>query len=447
MKQLIVMLFSFIITLMCSLKLDAQWYEKSNGLPDNWRANAIDAYDSLIATGPYSLTSAWIPDSLYITTDGGNNWNPKPLPNTLDDAEFIFDISIIGEDKIWFCTRKEGRIYNTTDGGFNWELQFWDGTKTEQMSYIEMFDSLNGIAMGKPPADKPALFLKTTNGGIDWISQNDSSLISLPSFEGWRTVDFVDINTGYFFPRGGSPNKLYKTITSGKNWEVFNDTIVCSILKAYDENIFLCQRTHPFYNSGFIYRTLDAGNNWEFQILDNMGQGYDIEYIPGNPSGVWLTTGALSFSSDTGKTWVEEFRSENSVFSDIVFTDENYGWILEDFDPDFQIYRTTNGGFGGIVSVDDNSKDLRLEKFILKQNYPNPFNPTTIIKYQTPELSYVTIIVYDVLGNEIAILVNEEKPAGEYEVGFDGTGLTSGIYFYQLRAGDYTETKKMILLR
>jgi hypothetical protein len=178
-----------------------------------------------------------------------------------------------------------------------------------------------------------------------------------------------------------------------------------------------------------------------------MGQGYDIEYIPGNPSGVWLTTGALSFSSDTGKTWVEEFRSENSVFSDIVFTDENYGWILEDFDPDFQIYRTTNGGFGGIVSVDDNSKDLRLEKFILKQNYPNPFNPTTIIKYQTPELSYVTIIVYDVLGNEIAILVNEEKPAGEYEVGFDGTGLTSGIYFYQLRAGDYTETKKMILLR
>ncbi|MCK5087226.1 MAG: T9SS type A sorting domain-containing protein, partial [Melioribacteraceae bacterium] len=75
------------------------------------------------------------------------------------------------------------------------------------------------------------------------------------------------------------------------------------------------------------------------------------------------------------------------------------------------------------------------------------FNPTTTIKYQIPEISFVTLIVYDVLGNEIAVLVNEENPAGNYEVEFDGYGLISGIYFYKLQAGSYVETKKMILIK
>jgi len=80
-------------------------------------------------------------------------------------------------------------------------------------------------------------------------------------------------------------------------------------------------------------------------------------------------------------------------------------------------------------------------------NYPNPFNPTTAIKYQIPELSFVTLKVYDVLGNEITTLVNEEKPAGLYEVEFNKNGLTSGVYFYQLKSESFVETKKMILLK
>jgi hypothetical protein len=93
-------------------------------------------------------------------------------------------------------------------------------------------------------------------------------------------------------------------------------------------------------------------------------------------------------------------------------------------------------------------------KFNLFQNYPNPFNPSTTIKYQIPEISIVTLIVYDVLGNEVATLVNEEKPAGSYEVEFNSHSglsgirdLSSGIYFYQLKVGSFVETKKMILLK
>jgi hypothetical protein len=85
--------------------------------------------------------------------------------------------------------------------------------------------------------------------------------------------------------------------------------------------------------------------------------------------------------------------------------------------------------------------------YVLEQNYPNPFNPSTTIKFQLPELSFVTLKVYDVLGNEIKTLVNEEKVVGNYEVEFNATRLPSGIYFYRLQSGSFVETKKMVLMK
>jgi len=86
-------------------------------------------------------------------------------------------------------------------------------------------------------------------------------------------------------------------------------------------------------------------------------------------------------------------------------------------------------------------------EFSLSQNYPNPFNSKTIIKYQTPELSFVTLRIYDVLGSEITTLVNEEKPVGFYEIEFNASRLASGIYFYRIQAGSFVETKKMVLMK
>lgn len=83
----------------------------------------------------------------------------------------------------------------------------------------------------------------------------------------------------------------------------------------------------------------------------------------------------------------------------------------------------------------------------LNQNYPNPFNPATIIKYSIPGRSFISLKIYDVLGNEISTIVNEEKPAGSYEIEFAATNLPSGVYFYQLKAGDFIETKKMVLMK
>ncbi len=88
-----------------------------------------------------------------------------------------------------------------------------------------------------------------------------------------------------------------------------------------------------------------------------------------------------------------------------------------------------------------------VDNFNLSQNYPNPFNPGTVIKYQLPVNSKVIIKVYDILGKEIATLVNEEKPAGKYEINFNAAQITSGVYLYKIQAGNYIETKKMILIK
>jgi hypothetical protein len=101
---------------------------------------------------------------------------------------------------------------------------------------------------------------------------------------------------------------------------------------------------------------------------------------------------------------------------------------------------------GNVSAVDENTNAL-VNSFLLYQNFPNPFNPSTRIQYQVSSITYVTLKVYDILGNEVATLVNEEKPAGEYDVQFDGMGLSSGVYFYQLTAGNFIQTKKMILIK
>jgi hypothetical protein len=128
------------------------------------------------------------------------------------------------------------------------------------------------------------------------------------------------------------------------------------------------------------------------------------------------------------------------VVTNVSFAEPNAGYV----DADYQVLFSDN-----FVSV-ANEKKIPTE-FRLNQNYPNPFNPTTTIKYSIPKLSFVTIKIYNVLGREVATLVNEEKPAGNYEVDFNISTFnhhpSSGVYFYQLKAGDFILAKKMILLK
>ncbi|MEJ2242848.1 MAG: T9SS type A sorting domain-containing protein, partial [Candidatus Bathyarchaeota archaeon] len=88
-----------------------------------------------------------------------------------------------------------------------------------------------------------------------------------------------------------------------------------------------------------------------------------------------------------------------------------------------------------------------INDYRLSQNFPNPFNPSTKIEYSIPQSSQIQIKVFDVLGNEIKTLINEEKPSGAYELTWNAENLPSGVYFYQMRAGGFVQTRKMILLK
>jgi hypothetical protein len=189
-----------------------------------------------------------------------------------------------------------------------------------------------------------------------------------------------------------------------------------------------------------------------------------------NP-GTYLSSLYYSFSVDNGQTW-----SQNERLSDAF--DPHLGWPQQEKMGDyFDMISDNNGAFlawagtfngeqdvyyGRIsqtpVAIDDRQDDSGIPgTFSLSQNYPNPFNPTTKISYSIPHSSNVVIKVFDILGNEIGTLVDEEKPAGSYEVEFSAIGgsggggdaynLSSGIYFYKLQAGNVVETKKMVLMK
>ena len=113
---------------------------------------------------------------------------------------------------------------------------------------------------------------------------------------------------------------------------------------------------------------------------------------------------------------------------------------------DGTIFRTTTGGTTWLEE-DQLDGGTVPQYFTLYQNYPNPFNPSTKIKYSVPQSSKVVIKVFDILGNEIESLVNEEKPSGTYEITCYAENLPSGVYFYRLQAGSFVETKKMVLMK
>jgi hypothetical protein len=187
-----------------------------------------------------------------------------------------------------------------------------------------------------------------------------------------------------------------------------------------------------------------TGTNVQLQwatATETNNQGFEIERkVISNQSTVISKWNLIDFVKGKGTTTEQQFYS---------FTDQNlsagkYQYRLKqiDFDGSFEYSNT--------VEADVNLPN----EFSLSQNYPNPFNPTTEIKYTIPSVSpnevkgfLVTLKVYDFLGNEVAILVNEEKSAGTYEVRFDGDALASGIYIYKLSAGNFIETKKMIFLK
>ncbi|GAB4295802.1 MAG: hypothetical protein Kow0098_18440 [Ignavibacteriaceae bacterium] len=174
-----------------------------------------------------------------------------------------------------------------------------------------------------------------------------------------------------------------------------------------------------------------------------------------NKSDVTLTWTTGSELNNSG--FSIERKYENSDFEEIRFipgkgtTNEitRYVYTDKNLKPGIVQYRLKQVDMDGTINLSDivEVEIGKPDKFELFQNYPNPFNPVTSIKFSIPEKSFVTLKIYNAIGKEIKVLLDEEKPAGNYEIKFNGSDLASGVYFYRLTAGDFSGTKKLILLK
>lgn len=315
------------------------------------------------------------------------------------------------------------------------------------------------ISASAPLAEEIPIVITTRTNNDLLSSDTTTFVIGFPVFVFEDTANNPAINWTITKTPTTSPqwDSTYKTFYSepnsyadSKNGNYVNNATVTMTL------------TNPIDITGLnnprlvFWTKFDMESNWDYgqvQVSTNNGTTWIAL------AGQYTEPGVGSFQPngepvyDAAQTnWVKEeinltaYSSSQVKIRFRLRTDSGVtrdGWYLDDI-----------GVFYYTIPTDVSNITEPLYDFSLEQNYPNPFNPSTKIKYSIPSValsgvegSLVTLKVFDVLGNEVTTLVNEEKPSGEYEVVFDAAGLSSGIYFYKLQVGSFTETKKLVLIR
>ncbi len=378
--------------------------------------------------------------AIYKSTDAGHNWLKQAWaqPDLLD-VDFC-------NSENGYAVGYEARILHTSDGGSNWNLVFTNGL------YLWLEDVSSPSVNFATAVGQGGRILNTTDSGVNW------TLHQSPTTNNLYGVDFINSQVGFAVGDNGT---ILHTSDGGLNWELQNSNFPNSTLfevSFIDENNGVAVGGDWFSIYSLILKTTDGGENWT-QINQNTAQNYlyDVQFISANV--LTAINEGIFRSTDAGLTWtLQENGVEGATLISLSFIDEMNGVIVGD---DGIILRTTNGG---VTFIQEEQTEKIPAQFLLSQNYPNPFNPSTKIKYEIPlgfaastfskggdEGGFVTLKVYDVLGNEIATLVNEVKSPGTYEVVFNPASIikypSSGIYFYQLKAGNFLETKKMVLAK
>ena len=417
-----------------SIIFASDWAVQANGLASSWQVVDVADTNFVIA---YAHNVSTASPMILISSNGGESWKSISW-----SGMEIIDMTITDSLNFWLIDYKN--IFHTSDGGKTWQLQYDGDSTTSFLNYIEMFDSLNGIAVGDALPGKPALILKTMDGGENWFSQNDSMFIDAFSLDSWRCMDFVSPDVGYCsFSYSGVPlNEIFmqKTADGGRTWQSLPiSQKEIQMVRFYDENIGLC--TYP--DNRPVWRTLNGGTTWEsFPIDSHNGWPNDIEFFPDDPAKVFaIFSSALFFSNDTGRTWREISTPDIGIFRDIVIADSNHAWIVgED-----GIIHTSSGGFA--TSVKENRTSIP-KNFALFQNYPNPFNSSTVIRFSLQAKDKVTLKIYNLVGEEVAVLANgKDFSAGNHVVRFNAGNLVSGIYLCRFTSSQGTAIQRLVLLR
>jgi hypothetical protein len=197
-----------------------------------------------------------------------------------------------------------------------------------------------------------------------------------------------------------------------------------------------------FENIGVeMIRTSDGGLSWEYEQIGMLGIAWDLDFR--NEYEAWstlVTEEKLIYSLDSGQTWTQVSTPDNAVILDMIFPDSLHGFAV--------------GREGAIIKYKPpvisvvNAHNFSIpEDYAVVQNYPNPFNPSTIIKYSIPTDGFVKLAVYNLLGEEVALLVSTQQKGGRYEVEFNASSLVSGTYIYRIESNNFVAAKKLMLLK
>ncbi|CAN5636562.1 hypothetical protein BH10BAC5_BH10BAC5_01150 [soil metagenome] len=354
---------------------------------------------------------------LHKSTNFGVNW--FEFDSNLDD-KFIISIKSMGN--ILFAASYGLGIYKSLDSGSTWSL---------------CNSGLTNLYISCIIIDGNILYVGTNNGVFYSTNQGDSWNYT----NNYVTVNCLNVQNSLIL--AGTPNGTYISTNNGLSWSVNNIGLTNQYIYSVTEsnnNIFVGTDNGVFIstNTGQSWAAtsyLGGVANLRVYTLNSINN----VVIAGTGSGIYTTT-------NNGIHWAaknEGFHYQNlntNTLVNTLYLNENF--MLAGISDNSIWRRTTNE----ITDVTTEPVQL-INNFSLSQNYPNPFNPLTNIKFSLLKNSFVNLKVIDITGKQVAELVNENLQAGSFNYSFDGTGLTSGVYFYKLSAGNFSEVKKMVLMK
>jgi len=408
-------------------QLAAQW-QQTTAPKDPSGVYALSCHANYLYAGISS-------HGVYISTDQGMSWTAK--------NEGLFNYSIRDfafiDNNIFVATRGAG-VFRSVESEISWT------SASSGLSDLEVYAlTVKGTKLfaGSGGSMQAGVYMSNDIAN-SWVKVSNG--LTLPAPVRALASDGQYLYTGIYGTGDGSG--IFYSSDDGVTWMEANNGITNRYvwkLEVKGDNLFA-----GMDNGGGVYLSTNNGTLWQpinSGMTDSIIQSFAVN---GTNIFVGTYTGGVFLSTNNGTNWDAINTGLTNLDIKSLAVDGTY------------IYAGTAGSGVGengvwrrtlseiITSLDSDVIEDILSNISLRQNYPNPFNPTTVISYELPKKSRVDLKIYDILGNEIATLVSEEKPAGSYEVEFNVAQnriLTSGIYFYKLQAGSFVETKKMVLMK
>lgn len=401
-----------LISLLC-FNVHSQWVQQTSGI------NSV--LYSIHFINPNTGWMTGTNSAIIKTTNGGQNWFTQPTSLPLDRE--LNDIYMVNADT-GYIGGWSSTFLKTTNGGTNWVTLPNAPTNYASINAVHFINANTGWACAFL-----GVIWKTTNGGITWDSLSSGTSGPL------RDIQFLNALTGWVCGDGGI---IRKTTDGGLNWffQFFGTTSDFSYNSMHFVNLNTGYVVGRYFSG--VFRTTNGGNNWDtVALIPNVRCLYFTNSSTGWVGGM---NGLLYKTTNSGNNWLQQNIPLSGLFNDIYFITDTVGWAINFA----TILKTTNGGTYVGLGVTNN---LTLYAYKLQQNYPNPFNPITKIRFDIPNSALVKVSIFDILGNELKILHFGVTPQGQYEIMWDASNFSSGIYFCKLTAGYYTETIKMNLIQ